>query len=143
MAVVNRFARAALRAIAPVALMALIFFLSAQSDLDSGLGILDFVLRKMTHAFAFGLLAALWWWALRPLLRDPLPVAAGIALLYAVSDEYHQSLVEGRTGTPIDVGVDALGIAIACLLLRYDPRVRSVLERYGGVSERRIPMSRD
>jgi VanZ family protein len=123
--------------------MAAIFVLSAQSDLDSGLGVLDLVLRKLGHAFAFGSLTVLWWWTLRPLTRNPLPAAAGIALLYAISDEYHQSFVEGRHGSAVDVVVDAIGIVVAVLALRYDPRVRSVLERYGGVSERRIPMSRD
>ena len=33
----------------PVALMALIFFLSAQPDLSSGLGTWDLVLRKIVH----------------------------------------------------------------------------------------------
>jgi len=140
---VNRFARAAIRAPVPLALMAAIFVLSAQSDLDSGLGTLDFVLRKLGHAVAFGSLAVLWWWALRPVMRNPLPAAAAIAFLYAVSDEYHQGFVEGRHGTLLDVGVDAIGIVVASLLLRYDPRVRSALERYGGVPERRVPLSRD
>jgi len=143
MRVVKRFTRAAIRAPAPLALMAAIFVLSAQSDLDSGLGVVDFVLRKLGHAFVFGSLTVLWWWALRPVIRNPLLQAAGIALLYAISDEYHQSFVEGRHGSAVDVGVDAIGIVLASLALRYDPRVRSVLERYGGVSERRIPMSRD
>lgn len=143
MQVVNRFARAALRAPVPVALMAAIFVLSAQSDLDSGLGVLDLVLRKLGHALVFGSLTVLWWWTLRPLARNPLPAAAGISLLYAISDEYHQSFVEGRHESAVDVGVDMIGIVAASLLLRYDPRVRSVLERYGGVTERRVPLSRD
>jgi VanZ family protein len=45
-----------------------------------------------------------------------------------VSDEYHQSFVEGRTGSPADVGIDLAGIIIAGLLLRYDQRVRSALD---------------
>jgi VanZ family protein len=110
--------------------MVLIFWLSAQPDLDTGLGVWDTILRKAGHATEFGVLTLLWYWALRPTVERPLPLAAAIALLYAVSDEYHQSLVESRAGTPIDVGIDAAGILIAFLLFRYDARVRSAL--HGG-----------
>jgi len=97
----------------PLALMALIFLLSAQPDLSSGLGFWDTVLRKGAHMVEFGLL----WWSLwrasghrRPLL------AALAALAYAVSDEWHQSFVPGRVGAPIDVLVDAAGVSLAWAL---------------------------
>ncbi|HSJ18870.1 MAG TPA: VanZ family protein [Solirubrobacterales bacterium] len=139
----NAIARTAIRAPAPVALMALIFLLSSQPDLDSGLGAWDLVLRKLAHALVFGSLALLWWWALRPLIRKPLPVAAAITLLYAIGDEYHQSFVEGRNGSVLDVCIDLGGIVIAALVLRYDHRVRSLLERDGGSSERGVALPGD
>lgn len=139
----NPIAAAARRAPAPLALMALIFALSAQQDLDSGLGVIDVVLRKIAHVAVFGALALLWFWALRPLTRRALPLSAGISLAYAILDEYHQSFVEGRSGSPLDVGVDSIGIVLACLLLRYDRRVRSVLERFGGTPERGVAMPGD
>jgi len=37
------------------------------------------------------------------------------ALLYAASDEWHQSFVPGRTATPRDVAIDAVGICLATL----------------------------
>lgn len=125
---VNGIARTLPRIPAPLALMALIFWLSSQPDLDSGLGVWDEILRKLAHVSAYGGLTLLWFWALRPTVSRPLLVAAAIALLYGISDEYHQSFVEGRTGSPIDVAIDLAGIVIASLLLRYDPRVR-VLDR--------------
>jgi VanZ family protein len=125
---VNALALTARRSPAPLALMALIFWLSAQPNLDSGLGLWDDILRKLAHMLAFGGLALLWYWALRPALSRPLLVAAALALLYAITDEYHQSFVEGRTGSPLDVGVDLVGILLAGLLLRYDHRVRSALD---------------
>jgi VanZ family protein len=103
MSVLSRFAP-------PLALMGVIFFLSAQPDLNSGLGDWDFVLRKLAHMTEYGVLALLWWRALRT--RSPLP-AALIAIAYAVTDEYHQSFVAGRHGTPVDVLIDAAGIALA------------------------------
>jgi VanZ family protein len=45
-------------------------------------------------------------------------VAAAISLAYACTDEYHQSFVETRHGTPVDVVIDSIGIALAALWLR-------------------------
>ena len=92
----------------PVALMALIFFLSAQPDLSSGLGDWDLVLRKLAHMAEYAVLYLLW---LRALPAAPPWVPVAIALGYAVTDEIHQSFVEGRHGAPVDVLVDAVGIA--------------------------------
>ena len=48
----------------PLLLMGVIFFLSAQPDLNSGLGTWDTILRKLAHMAVFGLLWLLWWRAL-------------------------------------------------------------------------------
>ena len=98
----------------PLLLMAVIFFLSAQPDLNSGLGVWDTIGRKFVHAAVYGTLWFLWWRALR--MRNPIPAIA-ITLLYAISDEYHQTFVQGRHGSPIDVLIDATGVAIALLLV--------------------------
>jgi VanZ family protein len=92
--------------------MAVIFFLSAQPDLNSGLGVWDTILRKGAHMTEFGLLWFLWWRALG--YGHPLPAIA-IAVAYAASDEFHQSFVEGRHGSPWDVAIDSAGVALACL----------------------------
>lgn len=92
----------------PVALMGLIFFLSAQPDLSSGLGGWDLVLRKLAHMTEYALLFVLWRRALPD--RPPL-MAAAIAVAYAITDEFHQTFVEGRHGSPVDVLVDCVGIA--------------------------------
>ena len=113
-----------LRALAPLALMALVFVLSAQPDLDSGLGNIDLILRKLAHATEYALLTLLWAWALRPVTRRNIYAAALIAVLYAASDEYHQSFVEGRSGLASDVLIDAIGVAVALALLRYHRAVR-------------------
>ena len=97
----------------PLMLMAVIFFVSAQPNLNSGLGALDTVLRKLAHMVEFGLLWFLWWRAFG--YADPRPAIA-IALAYAVSDELHQSFVAGRVGSPVDVAIDAAGIGLAGLI---------------------------
>jgi VanZ family protein len=92
--------------------MAVIFLLSAQPDLNSGLGTIDLVGRKVIHASEYGLLTFLWWRALRSV-----PAAAAIAVAYAGTDEFHQHFVHGRHASPVDVGIDALGVAIAAVII--------------------------
>jgi VanZ family protein len=112
------------RAVWPLLWMAAIFFFSAQSDLNSHLGLIDFIGRKLVHMASFGTLAYLWFWALRGSVRRPMLTAAAIAVLYACSDEWHQSFVEGRHGTPVDVAIDSVGIAIAAYLANRQGRRR-------------------
>lgn len=105
----------------PLALMGLIFFLSAQPDLSSGLGAWDLVLRKIGHACVFGLLCGLLWRALRTTVPQRRAIAAAwiVTVLYAISDEWHQSFVSGRHGSPVDVLIDAIGAtAVAVLVAR-------------------------
>ena len=103
------------RIVPPLALMGLIFFLSAQPDLSSGLGTIDLIGRKLIHMTEYGLLWFLWTRALGP---DRGLLAAAITIAYAASDEFHQTFVHGRHGAPVDVLIDSAGIAIAWLLVR-------------------------
>jgi VanZ family protein len=106
----------------PLALMGLIFFLSAQPDLSSGLGAWDVLLRKLAHAGVYAVLTLLWWRALRDI--HPAHPAAGhrtvagawlIAIAYSATDEWHQTFVTGRHGSPVDVLIDAAGASAAAL----------------------------
>jgi VanZ family protein len=97
----------------PVALMGLIYFLSAQPDLSSGLGTIDLLGRKVVHATEYGVLWLLW---VRALGFRRAALGAAICVLYACSDEFHQTFVHGRHGTPVDVLIDATGVALAWAL---------------------------
>src|SRR3954447_7900676 len=103
----------------PIALMALIFFLSAQPDLNSGLGTIDLIGRKIIHATEYALLCFLWWRALRTVTAPTKAIVLALALTvtYAVSDELHQRSVQGRHGTPVDVLIDATGATLAATLI--------------------------
>jgi VanZ family protein len=105
------------RLIAPLAMMAVIFAFSAQPFDGGELAWWEVVLRKVGHFSGYAILAALWVWALAGRTGKPVLWAAVISLLYAASDEYHQTFVDGRTGTVMDVGIDALGIAFASAVL--------------------------
>ena len=105
----------------PLALMGLIFFLSAQPDLNSGLGVWDTIGRKFVHFAIFG---ALWWLWDRALGHRHPAIAALITVAYAITDEYHQTFVEGRNGAPRDVLIDTAGVLAAWLLSRLLARRR-------------------
>ena len=111
----------------PVFLWAgLIFFLSAQPELSSGLpSIWDFVLRKAAHITEYAIFTFLIFRALRGYNINKesdtstcrlLIISIILAILYAFSDEYHQTFVERRTGSLLDVGIDSIGIIMAGFL---------------------------
>jgi VanZ family protein len=104
----------------PIALMAVIFALSAQPDLSSGLGTIDLIGRKIVHAAEYALLCFLWWRALRTVVppQRALALAFAVSVAYAASDELHQTFVEGRSGNPVDVAIDTAGAAVAVAAIR-------------------------
>lgn len=117
--------------------MAVIFAFSNQAH--SGeitgqyLGPSNILVRKCAHMFEYGVLFLL---ARRAFGMTELPFngRSGIwplllAVLYAASDEFHQSFVPGRSATPFDVAVDSCGAAIAWLAVRYLPPLRSFWSR--------------
>lgn len=110
----------------PLLLMGVIFVLSAQPSLDSGLGLIDLIGRKLIHFGSYALLCFLWWRALRSVTNDRTAVVLAFVLAsgYAITDEFHQSFVEGRHGTPVDWAIDSAGAALVALRL-WGTRVRS------------------
>lgn len=105
----------AVRALAPLALMGLIFYSSAQEAVGPELPAWT---RIVAHFTEYAVLASLWAWALAPELGGrTLLVAGAISLLYAISDEYHQRFVEGRDSDVLDVLTDAAGIAFALVVI--------------------------
>ena len=90
---------------------ALIFAFSSVPDLGTGLGGWDLVLRKIAHVAEYAVLGAL---LVRASGRAGLALTLGT--LYAVTDEVHQTFVAGRHGSPIDVAIDAAGIAVGIVL---------------------------
>jgi VanZ family protein len=96
----------------PVVLWAaVIFTLSSIPDLGTGLGTWDTIMRKLAHTAEYALLGVL---LLRAVRRADVAFALGV--LYAASDELHQTFVRGRHGAPLDVAIDAVGIGIGLVL---------------------------
>jgi len=101
--------------------MALIFFLSSLSGSSlSNFGSLDVFIKKGAHIAEYAILYFLLFRAFQSLMvtRKALIVSAVIAVLYAISDEYHQTFVPFREGTVRDVFIDSIGIFLMYLILR-------------------------
>lgn len=98
-----------------------IFFLSSISELKSGLDTtLDIILRKIAHATEFGILNYLIFLALinfKILTKKSLLFSLIFTLMYAISDEFHQSFVPGREMAFLDFLVDSTGIALSFYLI--------------------------
>ena len=106
--------RSAVAAWAPVVLWAAVIF--AFSSLPSGahdLAWWELLLRKLAHVTEYAILAALLCRALRRVAP-----AVALAGLYAVTDEVHQTFVDGRLGTPRDVAIDLVGVLVGAVAWR-------------------------
>lgn len=81
----------------------------------------DQFVKKGGHALGYGLLALAYAHGLgaggndKIYLRRRLIIAWGLAALYAVLDEFHQSFTPGRQPSPWDVVIDSCGAALALL----------------------------
>lgn len=91
---------------------------------------------KGYHMAEYALLFLLARFALRSLARFTPPraavVAAALCLLYAASDEWHQTFVPGRGGTWHDVAIDACGIALAWFVVRARTPLRTAAKADDG-----------
>ena len=115
-------ARVASLLLPPLVVMAVIFFGSAQTSSGEH-DLFALLTRKLGHITEYAVLTFCWWRAFTGLgvSRDPrsaIFLAASIALVYAASDEFHQTFVSGRKGTPVDVAIDSIGITIAVVYAR-------------------------
>lgn len=85
---------------------AMIFVFSSIPNLSSGLEY-DYPLRKLCHVLEYGVLFAL---TRRAIGAGSSWKAAVFCVLYACSDEWHQTFVFGRHGCVGDVLIDSAGV---------------------------------
>ncbi len=122
-----------------VACMAIIYYLSGQTGDDLGTLLPYFqkwfpALQSFDagHFLAYFLLALTFFWALLPFSIHPWGKAAVVVLcvLYGLSDEYHQSFVPGRMPDIKDLRNDAIGAAIAMLVLSLPVLNKHIRKRF-------------
>ncbi|MBP7842613.1 VanZ family protein [Candidatus Woesebacteria bacterium] len=105
----------------PVLWAALIFTFSSQSILPGfEESVHNFIFKKLAHITVYLVLYLLVVHAVISTISEKRPktillLPIFICLIYAISDEFHQSLVPGRYATLRDIGYDSLGIGIAFL----------------------------
>lgn len=103
--------------------MGIIFWLSSRPrPIDLPEPWLQVLVGKAGHMIGYAGLGLLWQRALAAhrftTPRRTLALAFLLTVLYAASDEYHQTFVPGRNGTPADVLIDAAGAWLGLWLLR-------------------------
>lgn len=92
------------------------FALSAQPARAAAVELLSFFERKAAHMFLYFILALLVWFAVCFFTRRPgmrIGLTALACVLLATLDEYHQTMVPGRSGELRDVLVDLCGAGAA------------------------------
>ncbi len=104
--------------------MGLIFFLSSFHKLQaSPVSWQDFIIRKTAHFLEYTVLFLLSFRSLKNTTtlskKKLILIAFLITVLYAISDEYHQTKVNGRTGKLTDVSIDSLGAIFGAYLTKY------------------------
>lgn len=118
-----------LRWIAVLVWMGGIFVLSSIPSLHSPFGhFYDFMLRKLAHISVYAGLTVLLFLALQQHTdgtRRVWLLAVLVAGVYALTDEWHQTIVPGRQGTLRDVGIDMLGVAAGYALTKAGRHVNS------------------
>ncbi|MDA0745311.1 MAG: VanZ family protein [bacterium] len=98
-------------------------FLNSQMSADATkevFGTLNYVVRKSAHLSEYALLAFLWMrsiWVDPERFRSSLIWSVVFTVLYAATDEFHQSFVPNRLGIWTDVIFDATGaVLMVCAL---------------------------
>ena len=92
---------------------------------DEALGRIVFGVRKTSHVTEYAVLALLCWRArrqpargvVRPWRWPDAAFAFAVAVVFAASDEWHQSFVPKRQGSGWDVLLDSCGAVLGLLVL--------------------------
>ena len=111
---------------APLVLwMSGIYFLSSRTRIQvSDVQVMNFIFFKTLHVIEYAFLYVLTYRSVRSQWhilgdRDASYIAYIVSIVYAASDEIHQTLVPTREGRARDVIIDAVGVIIAWILIHH------------------------
>ncbi|HEV2066983.1 MAG TPA: VanZ family protein, partial [Thermomicrobiales bacterium] len=108
-------------ALAALLWMGAIFALSARSTVPVPPGLTTELTSIAGHFCAYAALSALLWWAIEPRAmpaRQRMVLALAVAVLYGLTDEWHQSFVPGRDASLLDIVVDGIGALCGLALVQ-------------------------
>ena len=103
----------------PLLLMGVIFFVSDQPSLNSGLGAIDLIGRKLIHFAEYALLTFLWWRALVTVMSPAEPRCS--PSFWPRLRRHRRVPPDVRGGSPrhpVDWAIDSAGAALMALKLR-------------------------
>jgi VanZ family protein len=86
---------------------------------DATIASVQLIIRKCGHLTEYAILAALLYRAFRRQSDRVFILALIVAGIYAALDEFHQSFIRSRTGSPWDVAIDCLGALIGVAMWRF------------------------
>jgi VanZ family protein len=127
--------------------MIFIFALSSRQKLPSPLGLSPDLISVIGHFTVYFVLAVLLWsglpcpgWS----ARRRLGLAFVGTMVFALSDEWHQSFVLGRESTMFDLAIDAVGALCALTVIELVARTRgsSVEDQRAGANRHQDSRSR-
>lgn len=97
--------------------------------------LLTFLVRKGAHIFAYFVLGiltfnALWRVDLSKFkFNYPVGLSIIVCALYAVSDEFHQLFVSGRSGEIRDIIIDSCAATFGVFMLRFSVRILQISKK--------------
>ena len=107
----------------PPIIWAIVIFLLSSRKLPDVTGVYwqEYVFKKTSHVLFYGFHAILLYRALRGSkvsVKKATVWAAVVAIVYGITDEFHQSFVPGREPRLRDIGFDSFGILLALYAIR-------------------------
>ena len=116
-------------------IMLVIFIFSATPSNElPNFGGSDTLIKKGSHMLGYGLLTLAYLRGINGVKKTnnsnwlDMVLALVLAVIYAMTDEYHQSFVYGRNSRWADVGIDTIGGAIGLLLWEFLPAVKKITQ---------------
>ncbi len=87
------------------------------TTVEVSINTLSFIIRKSAHVIEYMILTFFFLYAFyKNKYNKYLLYSASLSVLYAMSDELHQTFIPGRSGTAVDVGIDTIGVVLALLI---------------------------
>lgn len=91
---------------------------SQESFIDS----VNTIIRKICHVTAYLIIYILSFNLVTRIFKSKLyiynVICISFCFLYAIIDEFHQTFVDGRVGSIVDVFIDGIGILIGCFIMQ-------------------------
>jgi VanZ family protein len=111
-----------------VLIMGVIFYFSSiPSQEMPNFGSWDTLVKKSGHMLGYALLGLAYLRGINSYRWQTILITLAGVVLYAISDEYHQSFVAGRTSTLVDVGIDTIGAIAGQFIVGLIPSLRKLI----------------